>query len=99
MVIKTLALNNKKSIQGYCLSYEPGTEEEMECDVPSSSSTPSTSYEYEQALDRSDGSNGVDETEFVSSRQNTLRSSGSTLTSAVSSTVLLASSAILLHYI
>nr|CAH0110137.1 unnamed protein product [Daphnia galeata] len=68
-------------IQGYCLSYEPGTEHEIECELPTPKVDPSlgsstyNNYEpSEQALDRSDGieeqQRSVDETEFVSSRQN-----------------------------
>ncbi|EFX88172.1 hypothetical protein DAPPUDRAFT_234969 [Daphnia pulex] len=64
---------------GYCLSYEPGTEHEIECEQPTPNVDPSlatyNNYEpSEQALDRSDGveseqPRSVDETEFVSSRQ------------------------------
>ncbi|XP_046449369.1 uncharacterized protein LOC124197863 isoform X1 [Daphnia pulex] len=66
-------------IQGYCLSYEPGTEHEIDCEQPTPKVDPSlatyNNYEpSEQALDRSDGveseqPRSVDETEFVSSRQ------------------------------
>ncbi|KAI9563121.1 hypothetical protein GHT06_010578 [Daphnia sinensis] len=109
-------------IQGYCLSYEPGTEHEIECELPTSndaSLTSSSTYNNyepsEQALDRSDGieeERNVDETEFVSSRQNnqqqqhaTAGSSSSLLSSrgVVSSwpllTLLLLTAVSFLHYI
>jgi hypothetical protein len=120
--IKFLKIFNfQNRFQGYCLSYEPGTEHEIECELPApkvdSSLASSTYNNYEpseQALDRSDGieeqQRSVDETEFVSSRQNNQQqhatgSSSSLLSSrgVVSSwpilTLLLLAPVSFLHYI
>lgn len=90
------------SQQGYCLSYEPGTEQEIECDVPKSPvSTSSTDYSYEQALDRSDSVNGgIDETEFVSSRHNNQhQATGSSSRGGSWPVLTLLASVFFLHYI